>query len=296
MKITKITPRGFCKGVVDAWVVCKNVAKQYPNNPKYMIGWLVHNQEMIKEMEKLNIKTLDDKAISRKEIIASLDPSENAVVIFSAHGTDPKIIQEAKDRGFIVYDTTCKYVTKTHNIIQEKLQEGYQIIFIGVKNHPETLSSLSFSKEIILVENETDVDNINLKKDKKIFVTNQTTISIYDFENVINKLKIKFQNIEFKNDICNATKERQEAVINLEDDVDLLLVVGDKRSNNSKKMVEIGKKKNIESHLISSTQDIKEEWFTNKKHLAITSGCSTPTWLTNYVIIFLEKKLGIRNE
>lgn len=295
VKLTKIIPRGFCKGVVDAWAVCKQVAKKYPNKEKYMIGWLVHNIEMIKEMEKLNIKTLDDKDISREEIIDSIDSSDKPVVIFSAHGTNPKVIQKAKDKGLIVFDTTCKYVNDTHELIREKIKENYKIIYIGVKKHPETISALSLDKNIILVENKNDAINLNLNNDFKFFVTNQTTISIYDFEEVIEVLKNKYKNIEFKNDICLATKERQDAVIQLNDDIDLLLVVGDQRSNNSKKLVDIGTKKNIESYLIMSPKDIQDEWLLNKKHIAITSGCSTPTWITNYVIISLEKKIGLNN-
>lgn len=296
MKFTKITPRGFCKGVVDAWVVCKNISKLYPNHNKYIIGWLVHNKEMINETEKLGIKTLDDKKLTRQEIINSIDISTDLppVVIFSAHGTDPNVINLAKSKGMIVYDATCKYVTKTHNIIQEKLNNNYKILFIGVKGHPETISALSFNDEIVLLEKKEDVFKIKFDKNEKIFVTNQTTISVYDFDDILDALLKRFTNIEFKNDICNATKDRQDAVINMDDDIDLLLVVGDKRSNNSKKLVEIGIKKNIESYLISNTKDIKDEWFKDKKHLAITSGCSTPIWLTNYVIIFLEKKLGLK--
>lgn len=296
MKFTKITPRGFCKGVVDAWVICKQVAKEYPDKKKYMVGWIVHNLEVIKDVEKMGIQVLDDSCVTRSDLIDSIDATDKPVVIFSAHGTDPKIIQKAKDKGLIVYDATCKYVTKTHILIEEKLKENYQIIFIGVKNHPETLSALSFSDKIILVETKKDVENLELKSNEKIFVTNQTTISVYDFEDVIKELKNRFSNIEFKNDICNATKDRQDAVINMPDDIDLLLVVGDKRSNNSKKLVDIALKKGVESHLIFSSKDIDDNWFKNKKHLAITSGCSTPTWLTNYVIIFLEKKLGLKDE
>lgn len=295
MKLTKITPRGFCKGVVDAWVICKQVAKQYPNKKKYMIGWLVHNQEMIKEMEKMNIETLDDKLSSREKIIDSIDPSDNPIVIFSAHGTDPKIIEAAKQKGLTVFDATCRYVTDTHNLIQEKLEQDYQILYIGVKNHPETISCLSFDKDIILLETKEDALNLNISFDKKIFVTNQTTISIYDFEDIIDVLQDKYENIEFKNDMCFATKERQDAVIQMDSTIDLLLVVGDKRSNNSKKLVDIGLKKGVESHLISCPKDIDDSWLINKKHVGITSGCSTPTWITNYVIISLEKKIGLKD-
>lgn len=299
MRMIKVTPRGFCKGVVDAYAMCKKIAKQYPNNEKYLVGWLVHNKEIIKELEELGIRTKDDKNLSRLDIINSIeikDINNPPIVIFSAHGTDQKIIDLTKEKGLIIFDATCIYVTQTHNLIKEKINQKYQIIYIGVKNHPETISTLAIDKSIILIESIKDIDNLNVSKDKQIFVTNQTTISIYEFEEITFALKNKFKNIEFKNDICNAAKDRQDAIINMSNDVDLLLVVGDSKSNNSKKLVEIGIKKGIESYLIWNTKNIKDEWFINKQCLAITSGCSTPTWLTNYVIIFLQKKLGITNE
>ncbi|BAC43925.1 4-hydroxy-3-methylbut-2-enyl diphosphate reductase [Malacoplasma penetrans] len=299
MKIIKITPRGFCKGVVDAYATCKKIAKLYPNHEKYLIGWLVHNKEIIKELEELGIQTKDDKNHSRSEIIDSIeikDKNNPPIVIFSAHGTDQKTIDKAREKGLVVFDTTCIYVTKTHDLIKEKIEQGYQIFYIGVNNHPETISTLSIDKSIILIETVNDIENIRTESEKPIFVTNQTTISIYEFEEITETLKSKYKNIEFKNDICNAAKDRQDAVINMPSEVDLLLVVGDIKSNNSKKLVEIGIKKQIESHLIWNTKNIKDEWFINKKCLAITSGCSTPTWLANYVIIFLEKKLGTAND
>lgn len=298
MKLTKITPRGFCKGVVDAYAQCKKIAKMYPNNKKYLIGWLVHNKKIIQELEQLGIETKDDSENSRDDIIDSIhidSSSLKPVVIFSAHGTDKRIIDKARNKGFIVLDTTCKFVTLTHDLIKEKISKGYQIIYIGVKNHPETISTLSIDKNIILIENENEVDKIE-DNSLPFFVTNQTTISVYEFDNITKALVKKIKNIEFKNDICNAAKERQDAIINLPDDVDLLIVIGDQKSNNSKKLVDLGKARQIESHLVWDVSEINMDWFKNKNHLAITSGCSTPTWFTNYVIIFLMKKLGIKND
>lgn len=298
MKLSKLIPRGFCKGVVDAWVIAKDIAKAFPNKKKYIVGWIVHNKNMIDEMNKLGIITLDDKNKSRWELIESIDPNENPIVIFSAHGTDPKLIEFARNKGLLVYDATCFYVKKVHEIISQKLND-YKIIFIGVKNHPETISVLSLSPNIILVSNEQDVLNLNIDENQQIFVTNQTTISIYEFVNILKVIKLKFKNVEFKNDICNAAKERQDAVINMDSTIDLLFVVGDKRSNNTKKLLEIAKIKNVESYLIDNKYEIDFNLLKNKNHVAITSGCSTPTWITNDVIIsiqnFMEQKNGKNN-
>lgn len=296
LRLTKIVPRGFCKGVTDAWAASKKIAKLYPNQKKYMIGWLVHNKTIIDELENSGIQTIDDTNQSRYEIIKNIKEDPNTVIIFSAHGSDPKAIELAIQKGFKVVDTTCIYVTDTHNIIKEKLKENKKVIFIGVKNHPETKSSLSLSKEIILVENPNDVDNLNLNKNEPIFVTNQTTISVYDFYYVTKRLSERFTNIEFKNDICNATKERQEAILNMDSTIDLLIIVGDKKSNNSKKLVDIGKQKNVESYLVNNENEIDLKWLVNKKHIGVSSGCSTPTQTTNKVIQFLEKYIENNNE
>ncbi len=294
MKLTKISPRGFCKGVVDAYAECKKIAKLYPNRKKYLIGWLVHNKNIINELKCFGIQVKDDLKISRKEIIDQIkieDSKNPPIVFFSAHGTNEKVISYAKEKGLFVVDTTCIYVTKTQNLIKEKLEKNYQIIYIGVSNHPETISTLSIDDSIIFIDvKNNNLNEIKINSSKPIFVTNQTTISIYEFEKIVQFLKNKYkEKIEFKNDICNAAKDRQDAIINMKSDVDLLLVVGDIKSNNAKKLVEIGQNKKIESYLIWNTKMIKSDWFKNKKHVAITSGCSTPTWLTNYVIIFLEK-------
>lgn len=291
MKLTKITPRGFCKGVVDAWMMAKKVSENNPNRKIYMIGWIVHNKNMIDEIEKLNIVTLDDKNTSRWDLIKSIDIKEKPIVIFSAHGTDPKLIQYAKNIGLEVYDATCVYVTNIQKLIQQKINDGFQIVYIGVKNHAETISIMSIDKNINLISNPNDVDNLNIIDDK-IFVTNQTTISIYEFYDVVKKLKTKYQNIEFKNDICNAAKERQDAIINMDKSIDVLIVVGDKKSNNTRKLYELGIKQNIDTYYINSVKELDTNWFKNKQHIGITSGCSTPTWTTNSIINKIEEYIN----
>lgn len=291
MKLTKITPRGFCKGVVDAWMMAKKVSENNPNRKIYMIGWIVHNKNMIDEIEKLNIVTLDDKSTSRWDLIKSIDSKEKPIVIFSAHGTDPKLIQYAIDIGLEVYDATCVYVSNIQKLIQQKINDGFQIIYIGVKNHAETISIMSLDKNINLISNPNDVDNLNIV-DNKIFVTNQTTISIYEFYDVVKKLKAKYKNIEFKNDICNAAKERQDAIINMDKTIDVLIVAGDKKSNNTRKLYELGIKQNIDTYYINSVEELDTNWFKNKQHIGITSGCSTPTWTTNSIINKIEEYIN----
>lgn len=292
MKITKLIPRGFCKGVVDAYVKTKEIALNNPNKKIYMIGWLVHNSHIINELRNMGIEVITDSNISRYEVVKNIENTENSIVIFSAHGTDSKAINLSKMRNIEYFDLTCEYVYKTHKLIIKNLKMHKTILFIGKNNHPETLAILSISKKIFFIETLDDAKKINLPLDENIFLTNQTTISIYDFYEIIHYLKKKFKNIAFKNDICNATKERQEAIINMDESIDILIVVGDKKSSNSNKLVEIAKKNNVDSYLLESICDIKWEWFKNKKHIGISSGCSTPTYITNDVIISINNKMG----
>lgn len=283
MKLIRISPRGFCSGVINAFAITRNLANANKDKKIYMIGWLVHNAFVVKQMEELGVITLDDRLTDRETLINSIDPTGEPIVIFSAHGTDPKIIALAKQRKLRVVDLTCVYVTQTHDLINEKIAAGYTVLYIGVNDHPETISALSLSDRVILLESAKDVKKLTLP-DRQLFVTNQTTISIYEFYDVIKALREKYQSIEFRNDICNATNERQEALINLSEQLDLLIVVGDQRSNNSLKLVDIGVNKNIESYLVSSANDLQDIWFANKNKVGITSGASTPDEVTQAVI------------
>lgn len=264
MKITKITPRGFCNGVIDAWTISKQIRQKNPNKNIYMIGWLVHNKEMIKDLESIGIKTIDDSNKSRYEIVKELEPSKDTILIFSAHGTEQKALDLAYQKGFEFYDATCIYVDKTKKIIEQKINEGYEIIFIGKRNHPETKAMLSINNKIIFIENIEDAKKIKIDRSKKYLVTNQTTISIYDFYEIHKYLKDKINLIKFENEICNATFDRQKAIDTMDKSIDLLIVVGDEKSNNSNKLVEIAKKNNIEAHLVENELDLKDSWFVKK--------------------------------
>ncbi|MGL5246168.1 MAG: 4-hydroxy-3-methylbut-2-enyl diphosphate reductase [Mycoplasmoidaceae bacterium] len=293
MKITKIAPRGFCKGVVDAWSIAKKARNEYPNHKIFMIGWLVHNKDMITEISKYDIITMNDNLMDRLSIVKKII-NENIinkiVIIFSAHGTDYKAIEYVKNKDIIFYDATCIYVYKTHDLIKSKINENKIIFYIGIKDHPEAIAAKCIDPEkIIIIENIEDI-KILLRdcQNKEIFITNQTTMSMYDFFHLTKYIKTNFKDVEFKNDTCLAAYERQKAILEIDSDVDLLIIVGDKKSNNSKKMVEVGLKMKIESYLVENENDLNYEWFKNKKNIAISSGASTPTWTTNKIIKLIE--------
>lgn len=292
MEITKVFPRGFCKGVVDAWTTIEKFAKNNLDKKIYMVGWFVHNEHMVKHVEKLGIITLDDSVKSRYELISNLNWTKNSVVIFSSHGTDYKAIELAHKRGFVVIDTTCIYVKKIQDIVKKKLNENKIIIFFGKKSHPESLSIQALSNEFVYVC-ETIKETKNIIKsnpNKKWFFTNQTTIGLSEYQDLINYLNTRHDlDIEIKNDICDATNKRQGVLSTLKD-VDLLIVVGDNKSNNSKNLYNSGLKNGINSLFISDVTQLHDEIIKDKNHVAITSGASTPTWITSEVIKYVESK------
>ena len=292
MKITKIFPRGFCKGVVDAWSTIEKFAKNNVDKKIYMIGWFVHNEHMVKHVEDLGIITLHDDNKTRYEIIADLEWTENSVVIFSSHGTDYRAIDLAHERKFFIIDTTCVYVKKIQDIVKEKIKEKKKIVFFGKKSHPESISIKALDYNFVYVcETIEEVKKTIIKNpNNKWFFTNQTTIGLSEYKKLIDYLNTRNDlDIEIKNDICDATNERQEALNKLRN-VDLLIVVGDNRSNNSKKLCEAGLQKGIESILIADLKKLDSNVLNNKNHIAITSGASTPTWITSEVIKYVESK------
>ena len=290
MNVIKVTPRGYCFGVIKSIKMAKDAIKNYPGQKIYMLGFLVHNHHVVNEITSLGIIPINDFKQDRLAILQTLP--NNSVVVLSAHGSHEKIKDVALAKNITLVDTECEWVTSTKDLIKEYLFKDYEIIFIGKDYHPETNAIMSINPRIHLVTTLVNVDKIIDKVDphKPILVTNQTTISKIDIEEIVNKLKNIFGNrILFKNDLCNATLERQNAVLNLNPyEVQLLLVVGDERSNNTNKLVEMGESINIKSYRINDKNDINPDWLTNVTTVAVTAGASTPSLLQLEVIKYLE--------
>ncbi|WP_339033647.1 4-hydroxy-3-methylbut-2-enyl diphosphate reductase [Spiroplasma endosymbiont of Cantharis rufa] len=292
MKVLKVTPRGFCLGVVISIKMAKDTVKAYPDKKIYMIGLLVHNKIIVNELEELGIIAIDDWKKSRLDIIKTIP--KGSVVIFSAHGTDLKVLKVAEEQGLIVVDTKCEWVLETENIIKKYLNLGFDIVFIGKHSHPETIALTSLDNEKIhLVTDTQEVENLKISN-KDIFITNQTTLSIIDTDLIYNKIKEKYENAIFKNDICEATLVRQQAILDLNPkEVDLLYVVGDERSNNTMKLVELSSNKGIKAIRINRKEDIEIKDLENINTVAVTAGASTSSIIQNQVIKYLEE---IKNE
>ncbi|WP_029192140.1 4-hydroxy-3-methylbut-2-enyl diphosphate reductase [Paenibacillus harenae] len=286
MEIVKISPRGYCYGVVDAMVLALQTAKNLElPRPIYILGMIVHNAHVTEAFEKEGVITLD--GANRLDI---LDRIETGTVIFTAHGVSPEVRQRAREKGLSVIDATCPDVTKTHDLIRVKAAEGYHIIYIGKKGHPEPEGAIGVAPERVhLIEREEEIESLDIP-DGKLIITNQTTMSQWDIRHIINRLVEKYPHAEVHNEICLATQVRQEAVAEQAGEAQLCIVVGDPRSNNSNRLAQVSEDiAGVKAYRVSDVSEIKQEWLKGIERVAVTSGASTPTPLTKEVIAYLEQ-------
>ncbi|KPN15644.1 4-hydroxy-3-methylbut-2-enyl diphosphate reductase [Bacillus australimaris] len=285
MNVIKISPRGYCYGVVDAMVIAKNAAldKNLPR-PIYILGMIVHNKHVTDAFEEDGIYTLDGP--NRLDILKQV---ESGTVIFTAHGVSPEVRQIAEEKGLVAIDATCPDVTKTHELISEKTADGYDIIYIGKKGHPEPEGAVGVAPDKVhLVETEADIEALDLTSDK-LLITNQTTMSQWDVHDLMELIKEKYPHVEYHQEICLATQVRQEAVSQQAGQADLTIVVGDPKSNNSNRLAQVSMEiAGTKAYRIGDLSELKLEWLQDVKTVAITAGASTPTPITKEVIRFLE--------
>ena len=284
MEIKRVVPSGYCKGVVNAINIVKKTKEEYPNENIYILGMIVHNSYVSKQMEDLGVITLEDPNLSKEEL---LDTIEKGVVIFTAHCISDKIKQKALDKGLICVDASCVDVLKNKDLIKSYLDKGYDVVYFGKKKHPEAEAILSLSDNIHLVSNISDIDNLNISNDK-LFITNQTTMSYLEVEDMLKLIKDKYPTCIIQKEICNATSSRQLAITNIKDG-DVLYVVGDVKSNNTNKLKEIGSKYFKKVFLISNYKEINKKDLVNENKIYVTAGASTPPILIDEVIDYLSK-------
>jgi 4-hydroxy-3-methylbut-2-enyl diphosphate reductase len=286
MEVIKISPRGYCYGVVDAMVIARNASldKSLPR-PIYILGMIVHNKHVTDAFEQEGIITLDGK--NRKDILEQVD---KGTVIFTAHGISPEVRELAKKKGLVTIDATCPDVTKTHQLIQEKVKEDFQIIYIGKKGHPEPEGAVGVAPgKVHLVETEKDVEELTLQH-PKLIVTNQTTMSQWDVLHVMQKVQEKYPHVEVHKEICMATQVRQEAVAEQATEADVTIVVGDPMSNNSNRLAQVSEEiAGTTAYRIADISELDINWIKDAKTVAVTSGASTPTPITKEVITFIEQ-------
>lgn len=286
MEVLKITPRGYCYGVVDAMVLARQAVKDLNlPRPIHILGMIVHNRHVVEAFEREGVITLDGD-----DRLALLEKIDKGTVVFTAHGVSPEVRRRAAEKGLTIVDATCPDVTRTHELIREKTAEGYEVLYIGKQGHPEPEGAIGVAPDRVhLIGNIEDLQNIRLKSDK-ILVTNQTTMSQWDVKDLMNRILEIYPHAEIHNEICLATQVRQEAVAEQAKRTDVVIVVGDPRSNNSNRLAQVARElAGVPAYRVEDVTEIDPQWLLGKKVVGVTSGASTPTPITKEVIDWLER-------
>lgn len=286
MQVVKISPRGYCYGVVDAMVTALQTAKNLElPRPIHILGMIVHNRHVTEAFEREGVITLDGP--NRLDI---LDQIDKGTIILTAHGVSPEVRRKAHEKGLAVVDATCPDVTRTHDLIREKTAEGYEVVYIGKKGHPEPEGAVGIAPDRVhLIEAEAEIEALDVRSDR-IIITNQTTMSQWDIKHLIARLQEKYPHAEVHNEICLATQVRQEAVAEQAGEAELVIVVGDPRSNNSNRLAQVSEEiAGVKAYRVSDVTEIDRAWLEGISRVAVTSGASTPTPITKEVIAYLEQ-------
>jgi 4-hydroxy-3-methylbut-2-en-1-yl diphosphate reductase len=283
VEVLKITPRGYCHGVVDAFRIAKRVREE-TQGPVHMLGMLVHNTHATDDLQQQGIALVD-----QPDRLAGLDQIKSGTVIFTAHGVSPQVKQRAVDLGLTPVDATCSDVVRTHELVADLARKGYEVVYIGRKGHPEPEGVIGEAPGMVyLVQDPEDIDALQLQGER-VAVTCQTTLSVWDTEDLIGRVQARYPNAEVHNEICRATQERQEAAVEAAQHVDVVIVVGSPRSSNSLRLVEVVKKLGGKpAYLVDDLADLDLNWFRGVKKVGVTSGASTPSQLTRKVIEHIE--------
>ena len=276
--ITLAEPRGFCAGVDRAITIVEKTLEKY-GAPIYVRHEVVHNEFVIENLKRKGAIFVEDME----------DIPKGSHVIYSAHGVSKLVRKKASDFNLVPIDATCPLVTKVHKEVIQQNKKGHIIIMIGHEGHPEvdgTMGQVDDNDKTFLVQNLGDIDRLRIKNTEKISYVTQTTLSIDETKEIINKLKTKYPNISGpnKSDICYATQNRQDAIKSLIKDKELIIVVGSSNSSNSSRLAELAKQEGVESVLVGNIESFDLSILLNKKKIGITAGASAPEILVKNLI------------
>ena len=273
--LLRVRPRGFCAGVVRAVDIVELALEAY-GAPVYVHHEIVHNTYVVEQLRRrgaIFVESIDEVP-------------HGAVLVFSAHGVPPAVRDEAKARSLKVIDATCPLVTKVHFEALKFAREERTIILIGHKDHQEIIGTSGEAPDrTIVVDSVEAVDKLEVNNPDKLAFLTQTTLSLYDTQEIVARLRQKFPKIvgPKSDDICYATQNRQEAVEQVAQDVDLILVVGSQNSSNSNRLVEVAQRRGVKAELIDSASDINPSWLEGVKSVGLTAGASAPEVLVEQV-------------
>ena len=281
-KIILLRPRGFCAGVVRAIDVVKIALNMY-GAPIYVRKEIVHNRHVVEELRALGaifVEELDEVPVGAR-------------VIFSAHGVSPEVRSQARQRNLKVIDATCPLVTKVHLEAVKFARKGFTIVLIGHKDHDEVIGTLGEAPEsTALVSTVEDVDRLEVSDPERVSFITQTTLSLDETRDIVQRLKEKFPKIQgpAAQDICYATENRQVAVKAVVPLCEVLLVVGSQNSSNSRRLVEVCEKMGVPAYLVDDLTEVQQQWLENVQTVAVTAGASAPENLVQQLVEFLQQR------
>jgi len=276
LEIQLANPRGFCAGVDRAIEIVERALERF-GPPVYVRHEIVHNRHVVDALRTRGAIFIEDPG----------DVPEGAFLIFSAHGVSPAIRHAAEERGLRVIDATCPLVTKVHKEAQRMAREGREIIMIGHRGHVEVEGTMGQAPDRThLVEDVADVVKLEIENPSQLGCVTQTTLSVDDTREIMDALAIRFPDVQLprKDDICYATQNRQDAVKQLADAVDLVLVVGAPESSNSNRLREVAKGRGARAYLVQDAEEIDPAWLDGVEKVAVTAGASTPEHLVDAVV------------
>ena len=276
MEVYLSAPRGFCAGVVRAIDVVELTLKRF-GPPIYVKHQIVHNPYVVQSLEQKGAVTVEDVD----------EVPQGAVVVFSAHGSPPEDYEKARARGLRVIDAACPLVTKVHNEARKYSGEGRPIVLVGHRGHQEVLGTMG-QVPMTLVGDQEEVRLPEWDADVPVVVLTQTTLSVEDTRRTVQEIQRRYPNALVRNDICFATTNRQMAVKELVQRVDLVLVIGAQNSSNCNRLLELAKSRGIPSHLINGPEELDRHWLAGVERVGVTSGASTPEELVQRVVEALQ--------
>ncbi|MFZ9764972.1 MAG: 4-hydroxy-3-methylbut-2-enyl diphosphate reductase [Burkholderiaceae bacterium] len=275
-EIVLAEPRGFCAGVDRAIEIVEKALAKF-GAPIYVRHEIVHNDHVVRDLRDKGAVFVEDLN----------EVPLGARVIMSAHGVSRKVRDHATERDLEVFDATCPLVTKVHVEVRKLAAEGYEIVMIGHRGHPEVEGTMGqLEKGIYLVEDEAQAASLTVKDPSRLAYVSQTTLSVDDTASVVNALRAKFPQIRGPkfSDICYATQNRQDAVKLMSQSVDLVLVVGSPTSSNSNRLREVAERHGVPAYLVNDASELKLEWLTGKLRVGITAGASAPEELVQGLV------------
>ncbi len=286
MNVALIKPQGFCSGVTLAVKTALKAKEENPNKKIYILGMLAHNQILIDDLSKDGFITLFGDEFEEIKKLYKGD-----VLVFTAHGHDEKLDEIAKEIGLITYDATCFKVKDNLRKIKEEINAGHQVIYIGQSGHKEANAALAVSKNVSLYDTKLLI-NYYLITDESPLVINQTTLNFYELNKYHEDIKSHFPKARIENEICNATRLRQEAILKIDKDTDLIVIVGHEKSSNTNKLYDIALANypNAQVVMVNSLSELKEINIEGKRKAAVGSGASTPQYIVDEIYNYLISK------